>query len=170
MKQHFQIEISKVALLAALLIFFTINKSYAQPIQVIPAPALALPDQKGDTLRLADFSGKVVLVDFWASWCGPCRIANKGLVKLYSKFEDKGLVILGVSLDESPEAWQKAIRKDGLKWRQVIDLKAWDSPVAAAWDVNAIPASFLIDREGNIVAHHLAGKDLEEAIARELKK
>lgn len=170
MKQHFQIEISKVALLAALLIFFTINKSYAQPIQVIPAPALALPDQKGDTLRLADFSGKVVLVDFWASWCGPCRIANKGLVKLYSKFEDKGLVILGVSLDESPEAWQKAIRKDGLKWRQVIDLKAWDSPVAAAWDVNAIPASFLINREGNIVAHHLAGKDLEEAIARELKK
>ena len=170
MKQYFQTGISKAAMLATLLIFFISYQLFAQPIQIIPAPTLALPDQKGDTLRLAEFRGKVVLVDFWASWCAPCRVANKGLVKLYSKFEDKGLVILGVSLDESTEAWQKAIRKDGLKWRQVIDLKAWDSPVAAVWDVNAIPANFLIDREGNIVAHHLAGKDLEMAIARELKK
>ena len=170
MKQYFQTGISKAAMLATLLIFFISYQLFAQPIQIIPAPTLALPDQKGDTLRLAEFRGKVVLVDFWASWCAPCRVANKGLVKMYSKFEDKGLVILGVSLDESTEAWQKAIRKDGLKWRQVIDLKAWDSPVAAAWDVNAIPANFLIDREGNIVAHHLAGKDLEAAIARELKK
>jgi len=170
MKLHFQSWIIKVAFFVALLIFLMTHNLFAQPIQIIPAPALALPDQKGDTLRLSDFRGKVVLVDFWASWCAPCRVANKGLVKLYSQFENKGLVILGVSLDESTEAWQKAIRKDGLKWRQVIDLKAWDSPVAAAWDVNAIPANFLIDREGNIVAHHLAGKDLEAAIARELKK
>lgn len=170
MKLYFQSWISKVAFFVALLIFSTTHNLFAQPIQIIPAPALALPDQKGDTLRLSDFRGKVVLVDFWASWCAPCRVANKGLVKLYSQFENKGLVILGVSLDESTEAWQKAIRKDGLKWRQVIDLKAWDSPVAAVWDVNAIPASFLIDREGNIVAHHLAGKELEMAIARELKK
>lgn len=156
--------------MAALLIFFTTYQLFAQPIQIIPAPVLALPDQKGDTLRLADFRGKVVLVDFWASWCAPCRVANKGLVKLYSQFEEKGLVVLGVSLDESIESWQKAIRKDGLKWKQVIDLKAWDSSVAAAWDVNAIPANFLIDREGNIIAHHLAGKELEMAVAAALKK
>jgi peroxiredoxin len=161
---------SKAATIVALLVFLSGINLVAQPLQVIPAPALALPNAKGDTLRLTDFSGKVVLVDFWASWCAPCRVANKGLVKIYSQFSKKGLVILGVSLDESNEAWQKAIRKDGLKWIQVIDLKAWDSPVAAAWDVNAIPANFLIDCEGNIVAHHLAGKELESAIAQALEK
>jgi peroxiredoxin len=161
---------SKVALSVALLVFLALPNLNAQPLQVIPAPAIALPTSKGDTVRLKDFAGKVVLVDFWASWCAPCRVANKGLVKIYSQYAKKGLVVLGVSLDESTEAWQKAIRKDGLKWLQVIDLKAWDSPVAAAWDVNGIPASFLIDREGNIVAHHLAGKELEAAIARELEK
>jgi peroxiredoxin len=161
---------SRAATIVAILVFLVLTNLNAQPHQVIPAPALALPKAEGDTLKLTDFTGKVVLVDFWASWCAPCRVANKGLVKIYSQFSKKGLVILGVSLDESTEAWQKAIRKDGLKWLQVIDLKAWDSPVAAAWDVNAIPANFLIDREGNIVAHHLAGKELEAAIARELEK
>jgi peroxiredoxin len=160
----------KAAFFVAFLVFLSTGNLWAQPHQVIPAPALALPNAKGDTVKLTDFSGKVVLVDFWASWCAPCRVANKGLVKIYSKYSKKGLVILGVSLDESTAAWQKAIRKDGLTWLQVIDLKAWDSPVAAAWDVNGIPASFLIDREGNIVAHHLAGKELEAAIARELEK
>ena len=161
---------SKAALFVALLVFLTFINLNAQPLQVIPATSLALPNAKGDTLKLTDFSGKVVLVDFWGSWCAPCRVANKGLVKIYSQYSKKGLVILGVSLDESTVAWQKAIKKDGLTWLQVIDLKAWDSPVAAAWDVNAIPASFLIDREGNIVAHHLAGKELEAAIVRELDK
>jgi peroxiredoxin len=161
---------SKAAFSVTLLVFLALINLNAQPLQVIPAPALALSTAKGDTLKLTDFSGKVVLVDFWASWCAPCRVANKGLVKIYSQYAKKGLVVLGVSLDESKEAWQKAIRKDRLKWLQVIDLQAWDSPVAAAWDVNGIPASFLIDREGNIVAHHLAGKELEAAIARELEK
>lgn len=169
MKHYFKL-ISKTAFFVVLLIFTTTSNFIAQPLPVVPAPELSLPDHKGDIIRLTDFAGKVVLVDFWASWCGPCRVANKGLVKLYSQFATKGLVILGVSLDESIDAWQKAIRKDGLKWVQVIDLKAWDSPVAAAWDVNAIPANFLIDREGKIVAHHLAGKELEAVIARELEK
>lgn len=161
---------SKAAFVVGYLVFLFIGNLSAQPLQVIPAPAIALPTSTGDTLRLTDFAGKVVLVDFWASWCAPCRVANKGLVKIYSQYSKKGLVILGVSLDESTAAWQKAIRKDRLKWLQVIDLKAWDSPIAEAWDVHAIPASFLIDREGNIVTHHLAGKELEVAIVRELEK
>ena len=157
-------------MLAILFSFFMTTVSNAQSLQVVPSPPLALPDLKGDTIRLTDFLGKVVLVDFWASWCGPCRVANKGMVKLYNKFKERGLMILGVSLDENVLAWQKAIKKDGLKWKQVIDLKAWDSSVATAWDVNFIPASFLIDREGNIIAHHVEGKALEELIAKELSK
>ena len=146
--------------------FFATKLLTAQPVQVIQAPAIVLPDSKGNIVQLSDYRGNLVLVDFWASWCGPCRVANKGMVKIYERFKEKGLVMLSVSLDTNKLSWERAVKKDRLDWTQLIDVKAWKSEVAAAWDVNYIPASFLIDQEGNIVADHLEGRELEILIAK----
>jgi peroxiredoxin len=127
----------------------------------------SLPDIKGDSLRLSSMKGKVFLLDFWASWCGPCRYSNKNLVKLYSKYKDKGFEILGVSLDDSKNAWKKAVNKDKITWLQIIDSRGWDARSAAKWQVDAIPASFLIDKSGNVVAINAEKQELENKI-REL--
>jgi Thiol-disulfide isomerase and thioredoxins len=96
--------------------------------------------------------GKVFLLDFWASWCGPCRYSNKNLVKLYSKYKQSGFEILSVSLDDNKHEWMKAVNKDKITWLQIIDSRGWDARSAAKWQVDAIPASFLIDKNGNVVA------------------
>lgn len=137
---------------------------HAQIRQGYKAPDVALPTASGDTIRLSSLKGKVVLLDFWASWCGPCRVSNKGLVKLYPKYKEKGFEILGVSLDEDSKDWQKAVEKDKIKWLQVIDKGGWESNTVNQWRISAIPTSYLIDKEGTLFAMDLEGKELEKAL------
>jgi len=127
----------------------------------------SLPDLKGDSLRLSSMKGKVFLLDFWASWCVPCRFSNKNLVKLYSKYKQNGFEILSVSLDDSKKEWMKAVNKDKITWLQINDSRGWDAKSAAKWQVDAIPASFLIDKNGDVVAINAEKKELENKI-REL--
>ena len=130
---------------------------------------LSLPDLNGKTVSLSEFKGKVVLLDFWASWCGPCRHNNPRLVKLYNKFHDKGFEIYGVSLDEDTKSWKKAVRNDKLNWVQVIDDKGWDAVSIATYGINFIPSSFLIDRDGVIRTINAEGSELESSVKDLLK-
>jgi thiol-disulfide isomerase/thioredoxin len=140
----------------------------AQPRQGQPAAEIALPSLQGDTLRLSALKGKVVLLDFWASWCGPCRVANKGLAKLYSKFKSKGFEIFSVSLDDEKEDWLKAVKKDKITWQQVNEPGGWETVTAQQWGIYALPTSYLIDRGGRLIAMDLEGKDLEKALEKML--
>jgi len=130
---------------------------------------LSLPDLNGKTVSLSEFKGKVVLLDFWASWCGPCRHNNPRLVKLYNKFHDKGFEIYGVSLDEDTKSWKKAVRNDKLNWVQVIDDKGWDAISIVTYGINFIPSSFLIDRDGVIRTINAEGSELESSVKDLLK-
>lgn len=152
------------------LIIFTGEQAFAQPQFQQPAPALALPDKKGQPIDLQSYRNRYVLVDFWASWCPPCRVFNKTLVKLYDRYHPMGFDILSVSLDENKQAWLKAIRSDRLSWKQVIDTTAWNSVAAKNWDVLGVPNSFLIDPEGNIIARNLHGVELEKKVQELYKK
>ncbi|MFV0469697.1 MAG: redoxin domain-containing protein [Dysgonomonas sp.] len=129
------------------------------------APLFEAKSTDGQLIKLSDLLGKgYLLVDFWASWCGPCRKENPNVVKAYQKYKSKGFDILAVSLDENRDAWLKAIEKDGLLWTQVSDLKSWHSEPAKLYGVRAIPANFLISPEGVIVAKNLDGDDLDNAL------
>lgn len=116
-------------------------------------------------ITLSSLRGKYVLVDFWASWCGPCRQENPNIVKAYNQFKDKGFTILGVSLDQKKEPWLKAIEKDQLTWAHVSDLKYWQNEVAVQYGINAIPASFLLDPNGKIIGKNLRGEALAKKLA-----
>ncbi|TDO19553.1 TlpA disulfide reductase family protein [Pedobacter duraquae] len=127
------------------------------------APDFEQADTQGKMVRLSSFNGKYVLLDFWASWCGPCRKENPALVKVYQEFKDKKFTILGVSLDEHDgrAAWLEAIKKDGLIWPQVSDLKHWDNAVAKLYSISSIPQSFLIGPDGVIIARDLNAEQLK---------
>jgi peroxiredoxin len=130
-----------------------------------PAPDISLPDPDGNIVKLSSLKGSYVLIDFWASWCGPCRKENPNVVRLYQQYHDQGFEIFGVSLDRTADDWVKAIKDDGLTWVQVSDLKYFESVAAREYNINAIPATVLLDRDGNIIAKNLRGKMLENKLA-----
>lgn len=139
------------------------------PVMGAVAPAINLPTPEGQTFSLASLKGKYVLVDFWASWCGPCRAENPNVVAAYQKYKDKNFTILGVSLDDNKEKWQQAIKADELSWTHVSDLKRWASIAARDYGIESIPANFLVDKEGKIIARDLRGPALEQKLAEVLQ-
>jgi len=135
------------------------------------APDFVQNDVNGHPVKLSDFRGKWVLLDFWASWCGPCRRENPNLLKTYKTFRDRGFTVLGVSLDKpnDKDKWVAAIEKDGLIWTQVSDLKSWDNEAAKLYEVTAIPMNFLINPEGKIVGKYLRGEELDKKLQELIK-
>ena len=132
------------------------------------APQIVLNDPNGVTIPLASLRGKIVLIDFWASWCKPCRIENPNVVRLYNRYKDKGFEIYGVSLDKNKSNWVSAIQQDGLEWLQVSDLQFWNSSVVKLYDIKSIPQTYLIDEYGIIIAKGLRGQALEAKLAETL--
>jgi peroxiredoxin len=134
----------------------------------VKAPNFSAPTPAGDELALNDVLGKVTVVDFWAAWCRPCRAENPNVVRIYNKYKDQGLSILGVSLDRKAEDWKKAIEDDGLEWNHVSNVDYFDE-IAALYNVDAIPATFILDENGMIVAKNLRGPALEAKIVELLQ-
>jgi peroxiredoxin len=128
------------------------------------APELSLPDANGRSIALSSYKGKYLLVDFWASWCGPCRAENPNVVRVHNEFKGKNFAILGVSLDKEKDAWQEAIRSDKLDWTHVSDLKYWSSKAVETFKFNGIPFNVLIDPQGKVIAEGLRGDALEDKL------
>jgi peroxiredoxin len=135
------------------------------------APELAVADTTGKTITLSSFKGKIVLIDFWASWCRPCRMENPNVVKAYDKYKDAGFTVFSVSLDDNKANWARAIKADNLKWSShVSELKGWQSAAAKLYGVTGIPATFLLDRDGRIIGKNLRGEALEAKLMEVCQK
>lgn len=147
------------------------EKKLASTVNLQPgkqAPEIELPNPDGKVIPLSSLRGKVVLIDFWASWCKPCRRENPNVVKMYNEYVDEGFEIYGVSLDRDKDKWVQAIQQDGLTWPQVSDLKFWNSAAAQLYSVSSIPHTVLIDRDGKIIATGLRGQSLEAKVKESL--
>ena len=151
-----------------------ILKSWAETEQTTaigsPAPEISQKTPQGKTLKLSSLKGKVVLIDFWASWCRPCMISMPALKKTYAKYKDQGFEIYGVSLDRDSSRWANTITAQKLVWKHVSDLKYWSNAAAKKYSVHGIPATFLIDKNGNIAGKNLHGTALELKIEELLAK
>ncbi|MBS0000680.1 MAG: redoxin domain-containing protein [Cyclobacteriaceae bacterium] len=128
------------------------------------APEIELPNPEGEMVKLSSLRGNFVLIDFWAAWCGPCRKENPNVVRMYNQYNEKGFEVFGVSLDRQREDWVEAIKNDGLIWTHVSDLKYFNSEAAKIYNINAIPATYLIDQDGKIIGKNLRGKSLEDKL------
>jgi peroxiredoxin len=127
-------------------------------------PDLSLPDVNGKKVSISSFRGKYLLIDFWASWCGPCRMENPNVVEAYKTFKGKNFTILGVSLDKDKDAWKKAISQDHLTWTHISDLKYWNSQAVETFGFQGIPFNVLVDPSGKVIAQELRGNDLENKL------
>lgn len=155
--------------------YWNLLESNLEPFKILAslkegaeAPEISLPDPNGKILSLSALRGKLVLIDFWASWCKPCRVENPNVVALYNDFKAKGFEILGVSLDSDKQKWLNAIKDDKLTWYHISDLRNWESQAAADYGVRSIPATFLIDESGKIIAKNLRGEALRKKVAEVL--
>lgn len=134
-----------------------------------PAPIFEAPNFSGQLISLNDLKGKATLIDFWASWCNPCRVQNPKIVKLFKKYHSKGLELIGISLDDNATSWQTAVAKDNLTWTHLSNLKKWNDPIAVLYNVKSIPSTFLLDKKGIIRGINLPKEELEQAIGNLLQ-
>lgn len=153
-------------IITCILFTFITGALWSQPVVGKPSPEISLEDRNGVIQHLSDNRGRVVLIDFWASWCGPCRRSNRELTSLYERYKNKGFEIFAISIDQNKEEWKRAVLADKIKWKQVIERGGWDAPVTLTWGIEQIPSSFLLDKEGTIVAINPTKKEIE----RYLKK
>jgi thiol-disulfide isomerase/thioredoxin len=144
---------------------FKASESGASGTNAGTAPEISMATPAGKNLKLSSLRGKVVLIDFWASWCGPCRRESPNVVRLYNQYKDKGFTVFSVSLDQDAAAWKQAIEKDGLVWpNHVSDLLGWNTPMTQIYGFNSIPHTVLIDKKGKIIGTGLRGESLEQKL------
>lgn len=154
--------------LVALLCILSTTSLHAQPKIGETVPEISLTDINGSSQQLSALRGKIVLVDFWASWCAPCRKSNRELAPIYSKYHGKGFEIFGVSLDKNVDDWKKAMTADKIKWIQTNEAGGWEAPIALKWVIEQLPSSFLISKEGKVMAINPSARQIEDHLKKQL--